>query len=421
MVLSWFARRRPARRAVRPRDRQQPPTTDNTQMSKIQNIKTRVWKWTGESVPPQPKFCTNASDALYETGDAMQSFRFHQWLTCEVQTDCGAVGIGNAALAPALAKAAIDDFYAPLVIGCDPFDCAYLWEKMYRKSHAWARKGVGMVAISAIDIALWDLMGKLTGKPVFKLLGGRTKAKLPVYYSKLYADEIPVMQAEAEAAMRDGYAAFKSRFGYGPKDGAAGMRENLNRVAALREVLGEERDLMMECYMGWNLDYARRMLPRLAEFNLRWLEEPVIADDVHGYAELNAMGIVPIAGGEHEFTLFGFRQLLDMRAVSVVQYDTNRVGGITAAQKINALAEAHQVPVIPHAGQMHNYHLSMASVNCPMSEYFPPHEVEVGNELFQYIFAGEPVASDGYLQLDDDAPGLGIALSDEWAGSFEVG
>jgi L-rhamnonate dehydratase len=105
-----------------------------------------------------------------------------------------------------------------------------------------------------------------------------------------------------------------------------------------------------------------RMMPKLMKFNPRWLEEPVIADDIHGYAELNNMNMIPISGGEHEFSLFGFKQLLDLKAVSYIQYDTNRVGGITAAQKINALAEAYQVPVIPHAGQMHNYHLTMANV-----------------------------------------------------------
>ena len=370
-------------------------------------------------MPPQANFCTNASDALYETGDAMGSFRFHQWLTCEVETECGTIGIGNAALAPMLTKQAIDQYYAPLVIGEDPFDYAYIWEKMYRRSLAWGRKGVGMVAISAIDIAIWDLMGKLVGKPVFKLLGGRTKEKIPVYYSKLYADSVEAMQTEAETAMKSGYQAFKSRFGFGPKDGMAGMRENLRRVEALREVIGYDRDLMLEAYMGWNLDYTRRMIPKLEKYEPRWLEEPVIADDLHGYAELNR-GPIPISGGEHEFTLFGFRQLLDMRAVSVIQYDTNRVGGITAAQKINALAEAYQVPVIPHAGQMHNYHLTMASANCPIAEYFPIFDVEIGNELFYYIFAGDPDAEDGYIQLDDTVPGLGLSISEHHLEHFSI-
>lgn len=388
-------------------------------MTKIVRVRTRVWNWKGPVVPPQPHFCTNASDALHERGDAMGSFRFHQWLTCEVEADTGEIGIGNAALVPELVKKAIDGYYAPLVIGEDPFDYAYLWEKMYRRSLAWGRKGVGMTAISAIDIAIWDLMGKLTGKPVFKLLGGRTKEKIPVYYSKLYADSIEAMQREAQAAVDAGYAAVKSRFGFGLKDGMAGMRENLKRAEAVREVIGWNRDLMLECYMGWNLDYTRRMLPKLERLEPRWLEEPVIADDLHGYAELNR-GPIPLSGGEHEFTLFGFRQLLDMKAVSVVQYDTNRVGGITAAQKINALAEAYQVPVVPHAGQMHNYHLTMANTNCPVAEYFPVHDVEIGNELFYYIFKGDPAARNGFLDLDEARPGLGIEISEEHRAHFEV-
>lgn len=399
-----------------------PPTMTRSMMTsptRIKSVRTRVWNWKGKTVPPTGNFCTNAGDVLHDHGDAMGSFRFHQWLTCEVETEDGTIGIGNAALAPTLVKAAVDTYFAPMVIGEDPFDHAYLWEKMYRKTHAWGRKGVGMTAISAVDIAIWDLMGKLTGKPVFKLLGGRTKEQIPVYYSKLYSGEIDAMQTEASQAQKNGYQGYKMRFGYGPKDGMAGMRENLKRVEAIREVVGYDVDLMLECYMGWNLDYARRMLPKLEKYEPRWLEEPVIADDIQGYAELNC-GPIPISGGEHEFGLMGFRQLLDMKAVSVIQYDTNRVGGITAAQKINALAEAHQVPVIPHAGQMHNYHMTMANVNCPISEYFPVHDVEVGNELFYYVFDGDPAAKNGFLQLDDTLPGLGLTISDKHLHDFDI-
>ena len=389
-------------------------------MTKIKSIRTRVWNWKGKTVPPQGHFCTNASDLLWDKGDAMSSFRFHQWMTCEIETEDGTIGIGNAALAPSLVKKAIDDYYAPMVIGEDPFDYAYIWEKMYRKTHAWGRKGIGMTAISAIDIAIWDLMGKLAGKPVFKLLGGRTKEKIPVYYSKLYADDIDAMQREAEEAKKNNYSGYKMRFGFGPRDGMAGMRENLKRVEAVREVIGYDVDLMLECYMGWTVDYTKRMLPKLAKYEPRWLEEPVIADDVEGYRELNAMGIVPISGGEHEFSIIGCKDLIEKKAVSVLQYDTNRVGGITAAQKINAIAEAFQVPVIPHAGQMHNYHLSMANANCMISEYFPIFDVEIGNELFYYVFEGDPVATDGYLDLDDNLPGLGITISDKYLDDFDI-
>lgn len=387
---------------------------------KIKSIRTRVWEWAGKTVPPAKNFCTNAMDALYDRGDAMGSFRFHGWMTCEIETDTGLVGIGNAALAPRITKAIIDEYLAPLVIGQDPWDFEYLWQRMYRSTHAWGRKGIGMVAISAVDIAIWDILGKAAGKPVFKLLGGRTKEQIPVYASKLYSGPIEEMQREAQSYVDQGFSMFKMRFGWGPKDGVAGMDENIKRVAAVREVVGDNTDLMLECYMGWNLDYAKRMLPLLAEFNPRWLEEPVIADDIDGYAQLNNLGIIPISGGEHEFTLFGFKHLLDRNAVSYIQYDTNRVGGITAAQKINALAEAFQVPVIPHAGQMHNYHLTMANLNCPISEFFPVHDVEVGNELFYYIFKGDPEPTNGFIDLSDTEPGLGLTIFEEHINDFNI-
>ncbi len=366
----------------------------------------------GQGRPPQAHFCTNASDILFEKGDAMGSFRFHGWLVVEIETDDGLVGIGNCALAPRVAKEIVDLYLAPICIGEDPFDNEYIWQKMYRRTHAWGRKGIGMAAISAVDLAIWDIMGKAVNKPVFKLLGGRTKEKIWTYASKLYAnDNLDAFLEEAQGYLNQGFTALKMRFGYGPRDGPTGMRRNIEQVRALRELAGPDIDIMLECYMGWTLEYARRMPPKLAEFEPRWLEEPVIADDIEGYVELKKMGIMPISGGEHEFTGHGFSDLLERRAVDVIQYDTNRVGGITAARKINAMAEAWSVPVIPHAGQLHNYHLTMASTASPMAEFFPVFDVEVGNELFYYVFKGEPQPVDGYIQLDDHKPGLGLEIS----------
>jgi L-alanine-DL-glutamate epimerase-like enolase superfamily enzyme len=277
-----------------------------------------------------------------------------------------------------------------------------------------------MVAISAVDIAIWDLMGKAAKQPVFKLLGGRTKQQIPVYASKLYSQPLAELAAEAAGYKAQGYRAMKMRFGWGPLDGAAGMERNIELLRTVRETIGYEIDLMADAYMGWTLEYARRMLPLIEPFRLRWLEEAVIPDDIHGYAALKALGRVPIAGGEHEFTLYGFRQMLDANAVDYIQFDTNRVGGITQARKISALAEAYSVPVIPHAGQMHNFHVVMASLNSPMAEFFPAVDVEIGNELFWYIFEGEPSAESGYIDLRDDLPGLGLTIKEEALKNFEV-
>jgi L-alanine-DL-glutamate epimerase-like enolase superfamily enzyme len=177
---------------------------------------------------------------------------------------------------------------------------------------------------------------------------------------------------------------------------------------------------MTDAYMGWTLDYAKRMLPLIEPFGLRWLEEPVIPDDTRGYSELKKLGRVPIAGGEHEFTIFGFRALLEENALDYIQFDTNRVGGISQARKISALAESFQVPVVPHAGQMHNYHVVMASLNSPIAEFFPKVDVEVGNELFWYIFDGEPLPKDGHIDLDESVPGLGLTVNEESLKRFNV-
>jgi L-rhamnonate dehydratase len=350
----------------------------------------------------------------------MRTFTFHGWLIVEIFTDNGLVGIGNAALAPQVTKQVIDLYLKPLLIGADPWDIEFLWQHMYRKTMAFGRKGIGMAAISAVDIALWDILGKSAKQPVYRLLGGRTKPRIPVYASRLYSVPLHELTAEAKHYKDEGYKAMKLRFGWGPTDGAEGMHHNVNLVRTVREAVGDGIDVMADAYMGWTLDYAKRMLPLLEPFHLRWLEEPVIPDDIHGYAELKSYGRVPIAGGEHEFTLYGFRELIEARAVDYIQFDTNRVGGISQARKIAALAEAHSIPVIPHAGQMHNYHVVMASLNSPMAEYFPIVDVEVGNELFWYIFEGEPRAKDGFVDLDENVPGLGLTVNEKALAKFDV-
>jgi L-rhamnonate dehydratase len=387
---------------------------------KIRQVRTRVVQWSGETAPLPPHFCTNPMDLLALPQASMKTFTFHGWLIVEVESDDGLIGIGNAALAPLVTKQVIDHYLKTLLVGQDPWDIEFLWQLMYRNTMAFGRKGIGMTAISAVDIALWDLLGKAAKQPVFRLLGGRTKARIPVYASRLYSTGVENMAAEARSYKAQGYKAMKLRFGWGPTDGAEGMQRNVELVRAVRDAVGDGIDVMADAYMGWTLDYAKRMLPLLEPFHLRWLEEPVIPDDVRGYAELRSYRRIPIAGGEHEFTVYGFRDLLEAHALDYIQFDTNRVGGISQARKICAVAESFSVPVVPHAGQMHNFHVVMASLNAPMAEFFPPVDVEVGNELFWYIFDGEPTPADGFINLDDNVPGLGLTINEERLKQFRV-
>jgi L-rhamnonate dehydratase len=389
-------------------------------MPKITDVRTTIWEWTGPVAPMPPHFCTTASDLVSDVTGSISGFRFLGWLVVEIECDDGTVGIGNAALAPHATKATIDTYLKPLLIGTDPMDSEYIWQSMYRRTLPFGRKGIGMVAISAVDLAIWDAKGKILNQPVFKLLGGRTKPQIEVYASRLYSQPLDTLYAEAKSYAEQGFKSVKIRFGWGPKDGLEGLHRNVDLIRTTREAVGDNIDIMADAYMGWNVEYAKRMLRMLTPFNLRWVEEPVISDDLNGYSELKALNLVSISGGEHEYTLPGFRQALDLKAFDIAQYDVNRVGGITAAKKIADLCEAYDVLVIPHAGQMHNYHVSMSSYAAPISEYFPKVPVEVGNELFWYIFDGEPVAKDGFINLSDDKPGFGLTLQTPDPANFKL-
>jgi len=180
----------------------------------ITEIRSRVVRWKGKTVPLPPHFCTNPMDLLALPASSMSTFTFHDWLIVEVFTDNGLVGIGNAALAPQVTKQVIDLYLKPILIGLDPWDTELLWQYMYRKTMAFGRKGIAMAAISAVDIALWDILGKSAKQPVYRLLGGKTKERIPVYASRLYSCPLDELAAEARRYKDDGYKAMKLRFGW---------------------------------------------------------------------------------------------------------------------------------------------------------------------------------------------------------------
>lgn len=330
----------------------------------------------------------------------------------------GRMGVGTVGFGHRAAVAVVVDSLAPLVLGADPFDVELLWERMYRSTLNIGRAGLVVEAISAVDIALWDLMGRVVDRPVYDLLGGATRDRIPVYASRLYATEdLDALAAEARDYAAAGFRAVKQRLAYGPADGRAGMRRNLELVRTVAEAVGPDVDQMADAYMGWDAGYAVRMIRMIedAGVRLRWVEEPVIPDDVAGYAAIRQAVSTPIAGGEHEFTRYGMRRLLDAGAVDVLQPDVNRVGGITEARKVWALAAAAGVPVVPHAGQAHNYHLVLSSTASPMAEHFmrpAPGAVPDEDEFAYLLFPDEPDAVDGFVTLAP-GPGLGITLDED--------
>lgn len=386
---------------------------------KIQAIRTKLYQWKGPVKTTDTIFATPLS-ALPFQNDAQAPFRFFSWLVVEVETDEGHIGYGNAGLCPDVTKLIIDTKLSALLLGENPLNTEYLYEKMYRSTVAYGRKGAAVAAISAIDIALWDIKGLVMNQPVFMLLGGRTKAAIPTYYSRLYTRNLTNLETEAVHYKKEGFTGMKMRCGYPMIDGMQGLKKNVEMVKVVRDAVGDDVDIMLEAYMGFNFAYAKQLLKELEPYNLRWAEELLLPDEIHNFAKLKQSTSIPISGGEHEYTRYGFHDLLQAGALDIFQFDTNRVGGFTEAQKICNMALVHGVEVIPHGGQMHNLHVVMSSFAAPMAEYFPQTEIEVGNEMFWYIFNGEAIAENGQLQLDDNKPGMGLTLSDEYLDQFDI-
>jgi L-alanine-DL-glutamate epimerase-like enolase superfamily enzyme len=337
------------------------------------------------------------------------------WLVAvELEDENGLVGVGTAGFGhPATVELLCQ--LEPLVVGRAPSEVAHIWETMYRSTLNIGRRGIALHAISAVDIALWDLFGKQLGVPVYELLGGKLRPSLPAYASWLYATEdLDALAAEAAAWAAQGFRAVKQRLPHGPLEGLEGIRKNVELVRTVVDAVGPTVDVMADAYMGWDVGYAIRCIRAIEDegIRLRWIEEPVIPDDVPGLARIRASVATPIAAGEHEATRYGFRHLVEAGAVDVLQPDVNRLGGITEARRVWALGETFGLDVIPHLGFAHNAHLAIASLATPMLEYMPPpgHPDEADeDQIFWVAFPDEPRAKNGRVALSD-RPGLGVSV-----------
>ena len=337
------------------------------------------------------------------------------WLVVvELEDEEGRIGVGTAGFGNPATVELLQQL-EPLVVDRPPSEVAYVWESTYRATLNIGRRGVVLHAISALDIALWDLFGKQLGVPVYELLGGKLRPSLPAYASWLYATEdLDALAAEAAAWAAQGFTAVKQRLPNGPLEGREGIRRNVELVRTVVDAVGPDVDVMADAYMSWDAGYAIRCIRAIedAGLRLRWLEEPLVPDDIPGLARVRASVSTPLAAGEHEATRYGFRQLVEAGAVDVLQPDVNRLGGITEARRVWALGETFGLDVIPHLGFAHNAHLAIASLATPMLEYMPPppHPDEADeDQIFWVAFPDEPRAERGRVTLSV-RPGLGVTL-----------
>jgi L-alanine-DL-glutamate epimerase-like enolase superfamily enzyme len=293
-------------------------------------------------------------------------------------------------------KAMIDDL-AGLVRGADPLETAALWARMWSDVNFLGRSGVAMLALSALDVACWDVKGRALGLPLYRLLGGARRA-VPAYAGGLFlSDPLDAIVEEARGYVARGFRAVKMRAG------AASLADDVERVAAVRAAIGPEVALMVDVVQGWTPEQAIRAGRALEPFGLGWIEDPVAFDDLEGMARVAAALDVPIAAGENDYSKRGFRRLLDLGAADVPMPDLQRVGGVTEWMKVAALAEAEGKAVLPHVFSEISVHLVAAAPNGWYLEYVPWWDV-----LFR-----EPLALGDGTARPPDRPGLGIDFDED--------
>jgi L-rhamnonate dehydratase len=332
----------------------------------------------------------------------------------EVELACGAVGVGLSTRGGPPACFIVERHLARFVEGQDASNIELIWEQMYRGTLPYGRKGLALHAISAVDLALWDALGRARGLPVFALLGGKTKERLPMYATTTRPD----------LAKKMGFKGAKVPLPYGPPDGDEGMRANIEHLRRARAAVGVDFPLMVDCYMALTVPYTVELLRRIdrdVPGGVKWVEEALPPDDYDGLAEVRkrAGATSLLATGEHEYTRHGFRLLLEKGAADVLQPDLTWVGGLTEARRIVALAAAFDVAVVPHGSSVFSYHLQFAFTNCPLAEtiVLAPEADEV-LPIFGNLFLDEPLPENGYISLADN-PGFGVTLNPAVRATFE--
>jgi L-rhamnonate dehydratase len=297
----------------------------------------------------------------------------------------------------------VEKHLARFLEGRDPTQIEKVWDQMYFSTQYYGRKGLVVNAISGVDLALWDLLGKLRGEPVYQMLGGAVRDELVFYATG----------ARPDIAKQLGFIGGKLPLHHGPAEGEEGLAKNLAMLADMRGKVGPDFWLMLDCWMSLDLNYAVRLAERAQEYGLKWLEEALSPDDYWGYADLkrNAPRGMLITTGEHEATRWGFRMLLEMECCDIIQPDVGWCGGMTELLKIAALADSRGVLVIPHGSSVYSYHFVITRHNSPFAEFLmmaPGADKVV--PMFHPQLTGEPVPVNGRLKLPD-RPGFGVELN----------
>ena len=330
-----------------------------------------------------------------------------------VETDEGIEGIGLAGgvMGAEEIGSSILDHLRQYVVGQDPFDTERVWDDMWQPKLV-GRRGITTRVIGGIDTALWDIKGKATGLPVYKLLGGFADS-VPVYIAGGYYEEgkgLRELAEEMEESVAMGANAIKMKIGGAP------INEDVERVRVVREAVGPGVKLMVDANCAYRYYEAIEIARKMEPYDIFWFEEPVNPDDYEGHRLVSRATTIPVATGENEYTRYGFRDLIERRCAAILQPDALVMGGITEFMKIAALAQAHDLPVAPHGNQDVHVHLVAAIPNGLTVEYYRGSTDPMWATMFRHALE----VRDGCVS-PPDRPGMGIELNEEALAPYRIG
>jgi len=323
-------------------------------------------------------------------------------IVVEIETEGGVTGVATG-FGSVPAAWLIRHHFTRFLIGQDARNINLIWDQLYRASMPYGRKGLPIAAISVVDLALWDLLGRLRQEPVYNLIGGLTRDEISLYCTGPAPDAIKAM----------GFWGAKVPLPHSHFDGEQGLRQNVEFLAAHRQTIGPDFPLMVDCYMSLTVPYAIRLVEACKPLDIYWWEEVLAPDDIEGFRLLKqAHPTIKWTTGEHEYTRYGYRQLIADRTIDILQPDLMWVGGLTELLKISAQAAAYDIPIIPHGSGPYSYHFIASRTDLPICEYVAasPDGRSV-LPVFGKIFTGEALPQNGKLRVSD-RPGFGMEIAD---------
>ena len=322
----------------------------------------------------------------------------------QIETNQGITGLGSCSGNGELIEVIVEKVLKPLLVGMDPTQIEEIWDKAYvRGGHKeFGTRGIGVVALSGIDIALWDILGKGRGVPIYQLLGGKCRDEVPVYATALYPEEPSKVAKRARAFAEQGFHGVKIKVGFD-------LDQDIGIVRAVRQELGKDFAIMTDANQGYSVDVALKAAGAFSQCGVFWLEEPLFAEDIEGHAQLREKGKVPIAVGENLSTHYAFENFVARGAVDFLQPDVARAGGITEVRKIAGLAAQHNLTVSFHTwgdavALAASLHLSAALKECGVME------LDYTYNPLRAELLKEPLEVKNGFMTPPDKPGLGVEL-----------